>query len=104
MALIADVTTFLVPPRWIFVRLTTTDGEVGWGEAIIPKRVRAVVGAIEDMTLNLKKLDFIAHRRCLSTIEAGSVLSRRPDPCDRGRCDRSSALGYQRKAPQPAGA
>ena len=57
MAKIAEITTFRVPPRWIFVRATTDDGLVGWGEAIIPKRARAVVGAIEDMAANLRRLE-----------------------------------------------
>lgn len=53
MARIASIETFRVPPRWIFVRVTTDDGLVGWGESIIPKRAHAVVGAIEDMAANL---------------------------------------------------
>jgi galactonate dehydratase len=57
MNTIADIATFRVPPRWIFVRVTTSDGIAGWGEAIIPKRVRAVVGAIEDMAANLQGVD-----------------------------------------------
>jgi galactonate dehydratase len=57
MSSIADITTFRVPPRWIFVRVTTDDGLAGWGEAIIPKRAKAVVGAIEDMAANLLGVD-----------------------------------------------
>jgi galactonate dehydratase len=54
MATIAEIKTFRVPPRWIFVRVTTDDGVVGWGESIIPKRAGAVVAAIEDMARNLQ--------------------------------------------------
>ncbi|MGN6471923.1 MAG: galactonate dehydratase [Rhizobiaceae bacterium] len=54
---IAEIKTFRVPPRWIFVRVTTDDGIAGWGEAIIPKRVGAVAGAIEDMAANLQGVD-----------------------------------------------
>ena len=57
MAKIADITVFRVPPRWMFVRMRTDDGAVGWGESIVPKRARAVVGAIEDMRLNLEGSD-----------------------------------------------
>lgn len=57
MARIADITTFRVPPRWIFVRVTTDDGRTGWGESIVPKRARAVVAAIEDMAANLRGFD-----------------------------------------------
>lgn len=57
MARIASIESFRVPPRWIFVRVTTEDGRVGWGESIVPKRARAVVGAIEDMAANLRDID-----------------------------------------------
>ena len=30
---IARIETFLVPPRWLFVRVESADGAVGWGEA-----------------------------------------------------------------------
>lgn len=47
---VADVEAFQVPPRWILVRVRTDEGVVGWGEAIVPKRVRAVLGAVADLT------------------------------------------------------
>jgi galactonate dehydratase len=57
MARIADIAIFRASPRWIFVRVTTDDGRTGWGESIVPKRARAVVGAIEDMAANLRGMD-----------------------------------------------
>jgi len=57
VARITSIESFRVPPRWIFVRVTTEDGLVGWGESIVPKRARAVVGAIEDMAANLRDTD-----------------------------------------------
>lgn len=50
---IEALTTHLAAPRWIFVRIRTGDGLIGWGEAIVPKRRRAVVGAVEDLADNL---------------------------------------------------
>ena len=50
---IARVETFTVPPRWILLRVTTEQGLVGWGEAIVPKRKAAVVGAVEDLARNV---------------------------------------------------
>ncbi len=47
------IESFLVPPRWCFVRVESDDEWVGWGEAIIPKRARAVQGAIEDLAQNI---------------------------------------------------
>ncbi|HEY7047824.1 MAG TPA: galactonate dehydratase [Jatrophihabitantaceae bacterium] len=53
MARIADITAYRVPPRWIFVRVRTDDGRLGWGEAIVPKRAAAVLGAIDDLAGNV---------------------------------------------------
>jgi len=50
---IGRIESFCVNPRWIFVRVETEDGLVGWGESIFPRRVNAVLGAITDLTANL---------------------------------------------------
>ena len=44
---IARIETFLVPPRWVFVRIEDGDGAVGWGEASLEGHGEAVVGAFE---------------------------------------------------------
>ena len=41
------IESFLVPPRWLFVRVETADGAVGWGEASLEGYAEAVDGAIE---------------------------------------------------------
>jgi galactonate dehydratase len=56
-ASIATVETFRVPPRWIFVRVETDDGLVGWGESIVPKRADAVEGAVRDLARNIVNSD-----------------------------------------------
>ncbi len=43
----------MVPPRWILVLVSTTDGGEGWGEAIVAKRPRAVAGAVDDLAANV---------------------------------------------------
>lgn len=47
MSIIAQIETFLVAPRWLFVRIETDDGLVGWGEASLEGHCEAVAGAIE---------------------------------------------------------
>jgi len=54
---IADVDVYRVPPRWFLVRVRCDDGSQGWGEAIVPKRPRAVVGAVGDLADNLRGAD-----------------------------------------------
>src|SRR5579859_580959 len=39
--------TFLVPPRWLFVRAEAEGGLVGWGEATLEGHAEAVDGAFE---------------------------------------------------------
>nr|WP_237219830.1 galactonate dehydratase [Sphingomonas arenae] len=41
------IETFLVPPRWVFVRIETKEGAVGWGEASLEGHGEAVLGAFE---------------------------------------------------------
>lgn len=53
VATIASVRTRRVAPRWLFVEVTSDDGMTGWGEAIVPKRARAVTGAVDDLAANL---------------------------------------------------
>ena len=42
---VARIETFLVPPRWLFVRVETSGGAVGWGEASLEGHAEAVEGA-----------------------------------------------------------
>ena len=41
------IESFFVPPRWLFVRVESADGAVGWGEASLEGHAEAVEGAIE---------------------------------------------------------
>ncbi|KAK9472028.1 enolase C-terminal domain-like protein [Dipodascopsis tothii] len=45
---IKSIETFRVPPRWLFVRVETVSGIVGWGEATLEGHSEAVEGAFED--------------------------------------------------------
>ena len=44
---IIAIDTFRVPPRWLFVRVTTDEGIVGWGEATLEGWAESVEGAFE---------------------------------------------------------
>ena len=44
---IGRIETFYVPPRWMFVRVESDDGAVGWGEASLEGHAEAVDGAFE---------------------------------------------------------
>ncbi|MGN6850467.1 MAG: hypothetical protein ACTHJK_13505 [Sphingomicrobium sp.] len=38
---------FMVPPRWLFVRVESDDGAIGWGEASLEGWSEAVEGVFE---------------------------------------------------------
>lgn len=44
---LARIETFYVPPRWLFVRVESDDGHVGWGEASLEGHAEAVDGVFE---------------------------------------------------------
>jgi galactonate dehydratase len=49
MNAIRKIESFRVPPRWLFVRVETEDGVVGWGEASLEGHAEAVEGAFESL-------------------------------------------------------
>jgi galactonate dehydratase len=40
---------FKVPPRWLFLKITTESGLVGWGEPIVEGKADTVAAAVEEM-------------------------------------------------------
>jgi len=44
---IGRIETFYVAPRWLFVRVESDDGAIGWGEASLEGHAEAVEGAFE---------------------------------------------------------
>lgn len=46
---ITKVETFQVEPRWLFLRLETDDGFVGWGEPVVEGRASATEAAVHEL-------------------------------------------------------
>ena len=46
---ITRLTTFLVPPRWCFLKIDTDEGIVGWGEPVLEGRAHTVAAAVEEL-------------------------------------------------------
>jgi galactonate dehydratase len=40
---------FTVPPRWLFLKITTTDGAHGWGEPVVEGKADTVRACVEEM-------------------------------------------------------
>ena len=46
---ITGVETFLVPPRWLFLKVSTDEGVTGWGEPVVEGRAASVAAAVQEM-------------------------------------------------------
>jgi galactonate dehydratase len=46
---ITQLTTFLVPPRWLFLRIDTDAGISGWGEPVVEGRAQTVAAAVDEL-------------------------------------------------------
>ncbi|MFJ2956332.1 galactonate dehydratase [Streptomyces sp. NBC_00669] len=78
---IVRVETFLVPPRWLFCRIETDEGVVGWGEPVVEGRaevVRAAVDVLAEQLIGQDPLRIQDHWQVLTKggfYRGGPVLS-----------------------------
>jgi galactonate dehydratase len=78
---IVRVETFLVPPRWLFCRIETDEGVVGWGEPVVEGRaevVRTAVDVLAEYLVGQDPLRIQDHWQVLSKAgfyRGGPVLS-----------------------------
>ncbi len=47
---ITKLTTFIVPPRWCFLKVETDEGVTGWGEPVVEGRAHTVAAAVEELS------------------------------------------------------
>ena len=47
---ITHLTTFAVPPRWLFLRIDTDAGISGWGEPVLEGRAHTVAAAVDELS------------------------------------------------------
>ncbi|WP_436875546.1 galactonate dehydratase [Mammaliicoccus sciuri] len=50
---IVDYVLFQVPPRWLFLKITTDEGIVGWGEPVIEGKAQTVGAAVDEFMQQL---------------------------------------------------
>lgn len=46
---ITSLTTYIVPPRWLFLKIETDAGVTGWGEPIVEGKARTVEAAVKEL-------------------------------------------------------
>ncbi|MFA7364709.1 MAG: hypothetical protein WCZ25_12635 [Aminobacteriaceae bacterium] len=49
MARIDRFDLFKVPPRWLFLKITTDEGVEGWGEPVVEGRAEILFAAVREM-------------------------------------------------------
>lgn len=54
MAPIKDIEYFRVKPRWLFVKITDGEGNVGWGEGTLEGHTLAVEGSLDEIIVRIK--------------------------------------------------
>jgi galactonate dehydratase len=47
---ITRLTTFAVPPRWLFLKVETDEGITGWGEPVVEGRAATVATCVEELS------------------------------------------------------
>mgnify|MGYP006264818679 CR=1 FL=1 len=45
---ITRLTTYAVPPRWLFLKIETDEGLIGWGEPVVEGRAHTVATAVDE--------------------------------------------------------
>jgi L-alanine-DL-glutamate epimerase-like enolase superfamily enzyme len=47
---VTQLTTYAVPPRWLFLKIETNEGIVGWGEPVVEGRAATVATCVEELS------------------------------------------------------
>ncbi|WP_380058050.1 galactonate dehydratase [Falsihalocynthiibacter sp. SS001] len=81
---ITSIETFLVPPRWLFLKIETDEGLVGWGEPVLEGRAATLAAACEELG------EFLIGRDPLAIEDTWQMLYR--NGCYRGGPVLMSAL------------
>mgnify|MGYP000349439090 CR=1 FL=1 len=73
---ITKITTYRLPPRWMFLKIETDEGVVGWGEPVIEGRARTVEAAVHELRP-------VTHQRLMASDVSRRILSWRSNPDER---------------------
>lgn len=50
MMKIKKIYTYLIPPRWVFLKIETDEGIVGWGEPVVEGKAETVIAAVNELS------------------------------------------------------
>ena len=74
---ITRISTYRVPPRWMFLKIETDEGIVGWGEPVLEGRAKTVEAAVHEMSEYLIGQDPARINDLWQVLLPRRVLSRR---------------------------
>ena len=66
---IKNYTSYQVPPRWLFLKIETDEGIVGWGEPVIEGKASTVRAAVDEM------MEFLIGKDPMNIEDHWNVLS-----------------------------
>ena len=92
---ITSLTTYAVPPRWLFLKIETDDGTVGWGEPVLEGRAATVAAAAEEMSDYVIGKDPTQIEDLWNVLYRGGFYRGGGDPHERPRRNRPGAVGHQ---------
>ena len=74
---ITKLTTFVVPPRWCFLKIETDEGITGWGEPVLEGRAHTVAAAVDGAGRLSHRQGSVARSRTTgpSSIAAASIAA-----------------------------
>lgn len=73
---VTDLTTYVVAPRWLFLKISTDEGLVGWGEPVLEGHAETMAAKIEELR------DFLIGRNPLHIEDTWQAIYR--NGCYRG--------------------
>ncbi len=69
---ITKLQTYLVPPRWLFLKVETDEGIIGWGEPVIEGKARTVQAALQEYESQLIGMNPLEIEHIWQTMYRGS--------------------------------
>ena len=73
---VTKLTTFVVPPRWLFLKVETDEGVTGWGEPVVEGRAEtaaAEIDAADCVHIHRSIGERLRYSNCLNDIHVKSL-------------------------------
>ena len=101
---ITKLTTFVVPPRWCFLKIETDEGITGWGEPVLEGRAHTVAAAVEELSDYLIGKDPSPIEDHWTVLYRGGFYRGGGDAHERPRRHRPGVVGHQGQGTRCPGA